>query len=160
MTTIFTPEFVAASLIAATTVVGLSTADAVTFPSLTTIYVGSGVTDDGGADNAGVATSFLCSNVSGITASMRVLVLNSAGSVEASQTLNNFQHGTAIAVSTHPTTIFPDLNLATGPFFGTVNIEATQSAIFCSAVIVDAATVANVGPLHLVRVNPHPGTIE
>jgi len=32
-------------------------AAAVTFPSLTTIYVGSGVYDDGGAANSGIATS-------------------------------------------------------------------------------------------------------
>ena len=42
-------------------------AGAVTFPSLTTIYVGSGVRDDGGAANLGLATTFICSNVSGVT---------------------------------------------------------------------------------------------
>ena len=44
---------------------------------------------------------------------------------------------------------------------GTVNIEATNSGVFCTAMIVDAAS-GNVDgvDLHLVRVNPHPGTVE
>ena len=56
-------------------------ASAITFPTLTTIYVGAGVKDDGGAGDAGIATSFLCSNVSGRTADIRFLVLNHSGSV-------------------------------------------------------------------------------
>ena len=56
-------------------------ASAVTFPSLTTIYVGSGVVDSGDAPGQGVATSIHCSNVSGIAAQVRVLVLGAVGTV-------------------------------------------------------------------------------
>jgi hypothetical protein len=44
---------------------------------------------------------------------------------------------------------------------GVVNIEATNSAVFCNAMIVDAGAAIPDGiALHLVRVNPHPGTVE
>jgi hypothetical protein len=44
---------------------------------------------------------------------------------------------------------------------GTVNIESTQSGVFCQAYLVDAASPTPSGvPLHLVRINPHPGAVE
>jgi len=46
-------------------------AAAVTFPSLTTIYVGTGIRDDGNLSGMGVATVFPCINVSGATATIR-----------------------------------------------------------------------------------------
>jgi len=139
-------------------------ASAVTFPSLTTIYVGSGVFDDGGADNTGEATSILCSNVSGVSAQVRVLILGDLGEVEGSLT-RTLAHGATETFSTHATVIFDDVtaSLATGIVDqGVVNVEATNSAVFCTAAIIDAAGNPPVFtmPLHLVRVNPHPGTVE
>jgi hypothetical protein len=61
-------------------------ASAITFPSLTTIYVGTGVLDSGGADNTGTATTFFCSNVSGITAQVRFLILSDIGAFVVSST--------------------------------------------------------------------------
>jgi hypothetical protein len=44
---------------------------------------------------------------------------------------------------------------------GVVNIESTQSGVFCTAEVLDAAASAPTGiARHLVRVNPHPGTVE
>jgi hypothetical protein len=44
---------------------------------------------------------------------------------------------------------------------GAVVIDATESAVFCSAMIVDAAAIVPNGiELHLVRINPHPGSVE
>jgi hypothetical protein len=139
-------------------------AAAVTFPSLTTIYVGSGVYDNGGVANAGEATSIHCSNVSGVAVQVRVLVLGNTGSVEGSLTVN-VGHGASATISTHATAIFAEgLNLLdTGSVSqGVVNVEATNSAVFCTADRVDAENVkpAYMSPLHLVRVNPHPGTVE
>ena len=54
-------------------------ASATTFPTLTTIYVGSGVYDDGSANDVGEATSVHCSNVSGVSVDVRVLILHKAG---------------------------------------------------------------------------------
>jgi len=56
---------------------------AVTFPSLTTIYVAAGVLDQGGAPGTGVATTVYCANVSGQTAQVRVLILDNEGEVAA-----------------------------------------------------------------------------
>ena len=66
-----------------------SAGTAVTFPSLTTIYVGSGVYDSGGGAHLGSATTFHCSNVSGVTATIRFHVLNSG---EASQPVLRTDH--------------------------------------------------------------------
>jgi hypothetical protein len=138
-------------------------ASAVTFPSLTTIYVGSGVLDDGSTFDAGIATSIHCSNVSGVAVQVRVLILGDAGGVEDSATRTP-AHGATVTFSTHPTRVFGEnAFLETGLVRqGVVNVEATNSAVFCTAVVVDAANLMPIfmSPLHLVRVNPHPGTVE
>ena len=43
---------------------------------------------------------------------------------------------------------------------GVINIESTQSGVFCSAFIVDAADAGEMAPIHLVRINGHPGAEE
>ena len=137
---------------------------AITFPTLTTIYVGSGVYDDSDAANLGQATSMHCSNVSGVAVQVRALVLRGDGSVAGSLTVP-LAHGRTFTFTTHPTTIFDDLdgNLNTGFVQqGVVNIEATNSAVFCTAVNVDAGNFKPIymSPLHLVRINGHPGAEE
>ena len=73
-------------------------------------------------------------------------------------------HGATETFSTHLARAFDDVSgdLGTGPVLqGVVNVEATNSAVFCTAMIVNAATDDPNGSLiHLVRVNPHPGTVE
>jgi hypothetical protein len=73
------------------------------------------------------------------------------------------EHGVTVTFSTHATLIFFEAELATGIVNqGVVNVEATNSAVFCTAAVIDAAGNPPVFsmPLHLVRVNPHPGTVE
>ena len=136
-------------------------AAAVTFPTLTTIYVAAGVYDDGGDENLGFASTVSCSNVSGVTTSIRVLVLNNVGAVEASVTNFSVQHGTSIRFSTHDTTLPLETNLATGAVpNGVFNVEALQSAVFCTFDRVSAVDPVSGVPLHAIRVNPHPGTVE
>jgi hypothetical protein len=136
-------------------------ASAVTFPSLTTIYVAAGVFDDGGDENLGFASTVSCSNVSGVTTAIRVLVLNNAGAVEASATNFSVPHGISIRFSTHDTTLPLETNLATGPVpNGVFNVEALQSAVFCTFDRVSAVDPVSGVPLHAIRVNPHPGTVE
>jgi hypothetical protein len=139
-------------------------ASAITFPSLTTIYVGSGVRDNGAADIVGVATTFHCTNVSGVTVSIRYLVLFSTGAVAGAIT-RSAAHGATVTASTHDTALFSDTdNLivpGTALSQGGINIEATESDVFCTAMMVDASAIVPSGiDLHLVRVNPHPGTVE
>ena len=137
-------------------------ADAITFPGLTTIYVGTGAFDEGGPDNSGTATVITCSNVSGLTANVRVVFLSSAGAVEGQQTFTSVLNGSSLIAATNATAPFFDTDLNTGAFGGgTINIESTQSGVFCTAVIMAAAgPVENAVTLRLVRVNAHPGTEE
>jgi hypothetical protein len=136
-------------------------AAAITFPSLTTIYVGSGVTDDGGGENTGTASSFFCSNVSGLTAQIRVLILNAGGTAIASSPVVPLSHGNSTVFSTHATILGEVLIATANLSTGTVNIESTQSGVFCRGAIVNAAGPRqDSSPIALVRVNPHPGTVE
>jgi len=150
-------------LIAATTLAAAlaQPASATTFPTLTTIYVGAGVTDDGSGSNAGIATSFICLNVSGVTASVRFLVLDTPGSVAGSLT-TTVNHGATFTASTHLTVIFADNSVSPAVDIsqGGVNIESTQSGVFCTAAIVDAAGDPPTFSMPLVRINGHPGPEE
>jgi hypothetical protein len=135
-----------------------STASAVAFPSLTTIYIGTGLAEAG--SDLGPSTIIQCSNVSGVTASLRFLVLDLNGAVKASKT-TSVVHGAAVTAATKADTtitgFFEDVDLATGDVLqGTINIEATQSAIFCNAMVLGFGSTRAI-PLPLVRVNAHPG---
>lgn len=139
-----------------------SPASAITFASLTTIYVGTGLRDDGGGLNDGVSTVFHCSNVSGAAASVRFLLLNSAGSFAFSHT-TSLNHGATFIATTHSTLAYVENQSLGGAASnnGVINIESTQSGVFCMANTIDASAAAPAGvPLRLVRVNPHPGTAE
>jgi hypothetical protein len=132
---------------------------ATTFPTLTTIYVGGGVRDTG-LSNLWV-TVFQCTNVSGQTASLRVLVLEGDGAVAGSLT-RQLAHGALAVISTNSSTAFGEDSMETEALAGTVNIESTQSGVFCSATVVEqsVAKPTFVMDIHLVRVNPHPGTVQ
>ena len=137
-------------------------ASAVTFPTLTTIYVEAGVRDNGSLAAQGIATVFLCSNVSGQSADLRVLILDHVGAFHDQFQFNAMPHGATATMVTQGTNSFAnELDMgSTAVGQGVVNIEATQSAIFCSAMIVDAGDARAMAPLNLVRVNAHPGTVE
>ena len=74
----------------------------------------------------------------------------------------NLSHGHTVAVSTHDAPLFGESGTAgAGLIQGAANIESTQSAVFCSAAILDSVAPLEFSfPLHIVRVNPHPGTVE
>jgi len=140
----------------------IGSAAAVTFPSLTTIYVGSGLRDSAQGPNSGLATVIHCSNVSGLTASVRMLLLHSNGSIAGAHTFNSVAHGSTVSLATHPVAAYDgtDLNVLEINS-GAVNIESTQSGVFCNAAVIDASGAVVVAiPIPLVRVNPHPGTVE
>ena len=137
-------------------------ASAITFSKLTTIYVGTGVHDDGSAANLGIATAFICTNVSGFGADVRFAILNPSGNVVTSIPFR-LSHGETSMLETHSTAVFDGSSINTGGIIeGGINFESTQSGVFCNAWIVDAANAipAFMAPLNLVRVNPHPGTAE
>ena len=136
-------------------------ATATTFPSLTTIYVGSGVRDSAAGPNAGSATIVNCSNVSGETATLRMLFLHSNGSIAGLHTFNSVAHGSTVTLATHSVSTYVVTRLNVLQIAqGVVNIESTQSGVFCNAAVIEASQQAFTAPIPLVRVNPHPGTVE
>ena len=124
--------------------------------------MGAGVYDSGGTGVSG--TLFRCANVSGQSATIRFLVLDELGAVAGTpQTIVIPHGGSAQATTNDGTTLFGELNLATGEQEkgAVVNIESTQSGVFCNAAIIDTdGFVRDGSSLPLVRVNPHPGTVE
>jgi hypothetical protein len=137
-------------------------ASAITFPSLTTIYIGGGVHDSGGEDFTGRATTFVCTNVSGRLSNIRFLVLQADGTV-AKSVAGSIAHGQTHTISTKDTGTFHETNFTKTGFLshGAINIEATESAVFCHASVLDATFTPSFSMhLPLVRINPHPGSVE
>jgi len=137
-------------------------ASAVTFPALTTIYIGSGVRDSANGPNSGLATIVHCSNVSGVAAAVRMQLLHANGTSAGGHTFSSIAHGSTVTVATHATAAYAATNLNVLEInSGVVNIESTQSGVFCNAAVIDASgSVVVAVPIPLVRVNPHPGTVE
>jgi len=140
---------------------------AITFQSLTTIYVITGIKDSGTAlDNTGHATAVQCSNVSGVTTTIRYLTLSATGAVLGTVTINNVSHGATIETSTKGTVAYDNETLDLLPdgvtlSAGVLNIESLQSGVFCTAAIIEASLENPVGVTpHIIRINPHPGTVK
>lgn len=129
------------------------------FPSLTTVYVGSGVSDDGGTSDVGIATSFHCSNVSGASVQVRFRVINYDGVQKADQTLSIPYLGTRTASTHNEKTFTSDIFLNTGVVNqGVIIIQSTAAFVFCNAMITNAAVGGNGINLPLTRYNVAPGT--
>jgi hypothetical protein len=132
---------------------------ATTFSSPTLIYVASGVTDSGTSSDVLYATSVHCSNVSGVNATVRVFFFFNGASKGSNTAV--FGHAFTHTVSTQNTS-FAEAIVNTGVIFqGLVTVYSTQSAVFCTAMIVDPSLSAPEGiDLHMVRYNANPGTVE
>src|SRR5262249_12237048 len=120
------------------------------------IYRVSGVIDD----NNVLATSFHCTNFSGVTENVRIVTRSLAGPL-VTNTAGTVPHlGTAI-LSTHHVFIYPDTNMSTGTFAGTAAIAATSTNVTCTAMQVQTNVTNAVGiALHMTRFNPIAGTEE
>ncbi len=131
------------------------------------IYRVSGVTDNGSAPalvnaSSGVATSFHCSNFSGIDEKLKFVI---RAAEPTTTKIIVIPAGKTITASTHGTVVFnDDLFLSPGVVIqqGAAIISATSAqTIFCSAMILDANNPVPVGiALHMVRFNPANGTQE
>ena len=98
---------------------------ATTFPTLTTIYVSPGVYDNGGADDTEFATVASCSNVSGVSTTIRVLILDDDGNFENSHTFSNVAHGASVRASTQFTFLADETRVsASGLLNGVINVES------------------------------------
>src|SRR5262249_60726949 len=118
-----------------------------------------GVRDNGGADNTGVATSFHCTNFSGVPETIRIVVRDSDGTLQAN---NSFAvvHLATLTARTHRTSLYPHALVTTGIVTGTAAIAATSINVICTAVTLDASlSVSPIGfALRGIRFNPAPGT--
>ena len=150
--------------IAAIALAGAIPAKATTFPTLTRIYFAAGAMDNAANNPTWIATVVNCSNLSGQTASVRYQFRRADGTIAAGGTLLLANLATRTVFTEGGLAITSGTEFPTGSFFGgAVEILSTQSAIYCNAMLVDAATPAVVPAgiaLHLVRFNPHPGTVE
>jgi hypothetical protein len=126
------------------------------------IYRFPGVTDNGGAGNAGVATVFHCTNFSGVQENVR-LVTRAAGDALASNKTILLDHLATRTASTHINVAYiSDLNLATGVVVqGTTAIAATSINIICTAETIDASAATPIGIARRgIRFSPVPGSQE
>ena len=136
--------------VAAVALAGAIPARATTFPSLTLIYVASGVIEnDLSNGSSGIGTVISCSNMSAQTASVRFVFRRNDGRIAAGGTLLLGSLASR-AVTTEGTTsiLFPATSLPTGGMFGgSIQILSTQSAVFCSAMVFHpGGNVAGPGP--------------
>ena len=129
----------------------------------TILYRFPGVTDDGGGVRTGVATSFHCTNFSGVTETVRIVVRNENDGLVANLALN-ISHLRTRTYTTHAVVLYggPIAVLNTGLILqGSAAIAATSTSVVCTAMTIDAASASPVGiKLHGVRFNPIPGTQE
>lgn len=137
-------------------------AKAKAFPSLTLIYVATGLRDSGSTENAGDATVIACTNWTSATQRIRYII---RGPLASSIKDVTYEVGASktFTVSTH-NTLFAgeDAFLDTGGVYqGSLRIFATAALITCSAFVVDADTQIPAGvSLRLVRYNAVSGTQE
>ena len=104
-----------------------TSASAITFPSLTTIYVGGGLYSISGQG----VLAIHCANASGVRVTVRVLLLYSTGTFLDSAT-TEVTHGETAAFSTNSHAFF-EIDMDTPDFTGgLINIEATESGVFCN----------------------------
>lgn len=135
-------------------------AHATTFPSLTLIYVATGVLDFDASTNFG--TSVICANQSGANTNILWRFFNNAGTLMGGFSRINMPHGeTTTAGTANGTSLYGD-NVVSGAanFQGKVAIYSTQSGVFCSAVTGPEVDLTPGMVLPMVRFNAHPGTVE
>jgi hypothetical protein len=121
------------------------------------IYRVSGVVDD----NNVLATSFHCTNFSGVTETVRVAVRALNGALVANVPVNVAHLSTTI-LSTHDVFIYGDISMATGAIVGgTAAIAATSVNVTCTAMQIQTNVTNPVGiALHMTRFNPISATEE
>jgi hypothetical protein len=121
------------------------------------LYRTAGVVD---ADS-GWATTFLCTNFSGVNGTLTVVTRGATSTITVNHTVI-IPHLNTVALSTREVFLFADTNMNTGVVNpGTAAIAATSVNITCSAVQVQSNNAAPLMvKLHMTRFNPIPGTQE
>ena len=152
-------------IVAAAAFAFVQSAQAATTDPEVIIYRFPGVLNDGGTMNAGIATVFHCTNFSGENEIVRFVVRNFDGQIMANSAVT-IGHLRTRTQSTHSTNAYFDEVLNNGLGTGLVNqgttaIAATSINVICTAMTIDASTVAPVGvALRGIRFSPVPGSQE
>src|SRR5262249_32182544 len=121
------------------------------------IYRVAGAVDDGGG--GGLATSFFCTNFSGVAETLQILLRDPDGTPIGTNQAFSINHLQTVILSTHDATTYTDTNLATGAFQGTAAIAATSPNVTCTAMQVQTNITIPTGiALHMTRFSPAPGT--
>jgi len=125
------------------------------------IYRFPGVLNNGDTDNTGIATAFHCTNFSGVTETVRIVVRAFDGTLKANAAFP-INHLATFTASTHAAAIYTEVSLGTGLVSqGTAAIAATSINVICTAVTLDAASAGPSGfALRGIRFNPVPGSQE
>jgi hypothetical protein len=126
------------------------------------IYRFPGVRYDGGADQVGVATVFHCTNFSGATERIRFVSREVDGTLVTNATFN-INHLATLGVGTNFVKAYPLAFSLVKHLIneGTMAIAATSTNVICTAMTIDASTVAPVGvALRGIRFSPVPGSQE
>jgi len=123
------------------------------------IYRVSGVLDDGVAN--GAATSFHCTNFSGVNETVRIVIRDNNSTLKSNQPLT-IAHLRTVTASTKDTVIYFDVDMASGAVQqGTAAIAATSVNVTCTAMQVLPQGVLPQGiALHMTRFSPIAGTQE
>ena len=125
------------------------------------IYRFPGVRDFNG--NPTPATVFNCTNFSGATETIRFVTRHHDGGLESNKTVPIAHLATVTASTTNTAAYIADVTLAASFFAiqGTTAIAATSINIVCTAVTLDASSIAPNGfALRGIRFNPAPGSQE
>jgi len=147
--------------IAAAALAFVQPAQAAQFDPEVIIYRFSGVRETGGAPATGVATAFHCTNFSGVTETLRIVIRSASGAL-LTNTPIGITHLETRTITTKPTDLFAATTVDTGIVAqGTAAIAATTTSFICTAMIVDAASFSPNGiSLRGIRFNPVPGSQE
>jgi len=124
------------------------------------IYRFPGV-NNSGADGAGVATVFHCTNFSGDIENVRIVTRRFDTAI-ASNVVLSIPHLGTLAMSTHLVNSYGNTSMVTALVIeGTAAISATSINVICSAMVIDAASSRPDGvALRGIRFSPVPGSQE
>jgi hypothetical protein len=119
-------------------------ASRVPITSFPVVYQITGLRDDGGASNLGVATTIHCSNPTRFPAQVQFVTWQFNGAVVNNKTFTITRDRTFTA-STHLTSLYAeDVSLATGPLLeGFMQIYSDNAQLLCSAEVLDASPNMN-----------------
>ena len=124
------------------------------------IYVAAGAAD--WINPVVVSTVVGCTNLSGQNATVRWSFFKGDNGSLLGSLAQVVPHARTVFVRTHNGLgFYGGLNVSTAEEFdGMVIVYSTQSAVFCSAVVANPPASELQVDLHMVRFNPHPGTVE